>query len=241
MLKIAVCDDSEWIQTEIKSLLVKISFELDTDLSIDTFADGEELVAAIHNNAAYHLIYLDIEMDSMDGLTAAKQIRALDLAVQIIFITAHDSYALQGYEARPFSYLLKPVNYAVFSKTFKEVYALIQKTEQFFLYETARTHIKLPIRQIFYFESCNKHIIVHTLYGSEVFPGKLKDIQQQLDLQGAEFLRIHKSFLVNFQYITHLFSGQVKLTNAEILPISTLYRPIVREQYRRLTEHLKGV
>ena len=106
-MRIAVCDDEEKYRVHVKTELEKIVNSI--DVVIDSFAQGEDLLKKIENKP-YDIIFLDIEMPTMDGITIAKKIREQSENMELVFLTNHVEYALEGYEVNALRYLTKPVN-----------------------------------------------------------------------------------------------------------------------------------
>ena len=95
-MRIAICDDEEIYRVELKTILDKLL--INVDYNIDTFDDGTKLMESF-NKAPYDLVFLDIEMPAVDGITLAKSIRNKSENVFIVFLTGHIEYALEGYLA----------------------------------------------------------------------------------------------------------------------------------------------
>ena len=122
-MRIAICDDEERYRLELKTILNKLLINIDCD--IDTFSDGNMLSADFRANP-YDLVFLDIEMPEVDGITLAKKLRSLSDKVYIVFLTSHIEYALEGYEVNALRYLTKPVNI----DKLKEVIRYVQDREK---------------------------------------------------------------------------------------------------------------
>ena len=106
-MRIAICDDEEIYRIELKTLLDKLL--INADYNIDTFDDGNRLSESF-KSLPYDLVFLDIEMPAVDGITLAKKIRAVSEKVFIVFLTSHVEYAIEGYEVNALRYLTKPVD-----------------------------------------------------------------------------------------------------------------------------------
>ena len=106
-MRIAVCDDEELFRIEFKNVLDKALVNVDYD--IDTFSGGSSLYEAFLKSP-FDLVFLDIEMPGIDGITLAKRLRAISENVHIVFLTSHIEYALEGYEVNALRYLVKPVD-----------------------------------------------------------------------------------------------------------------------------------
>ena len=106
-MRIAICDDEEIYRVQLMTILDKLLINVDYD--IDTFSDGNILSDAF-GRCPYDLVFLDIEMPAVDGITLAKKIRAKSENAFIVFLTSHIEYALEGYEVNALRYLTKPVD-----------------------------------------------------------------------------------------------------------------------------------
>ena len=121
-VRIAICDDEEIYRIELKTILDKLL--INVDYNIDTFDDGNRLVESF-KALPYDLLFLDIEMPKVDGITLAKSLRAISEKVFIVFLTSHVEYAIEGYEVNALRYLTKPVDI----EKLKEVIRYVQEKQ----------------------------------------------------------------------------------------------------------------
>lgn len=201
MLNIAICDDDIPMTGRIEMMIQKISKQNFVDTDIEVFWDGGNLADAVREGNSFDIIYLDIEMDKEDGISAAKRIRLYDKNVLIIYVTSHENYMKESFEVRPFRFLVKPISNEQMEICFKAAYEDIIGEDFYFRYSYKRINHKIPIREILYFESNRRKVFIIT--ESETFElyGKLNEIENSLKSCKASFLRIHQSFLVNYKHI----------------------------------------
>ena len=109
-MKIAVCDDDKLLTGEIDGQLQRIQQKMGISFETDIFFDGETLWEAIEKHGSYDIIYLDIEMENMDGITVARKIREQDPYTILLFVSSYDSYYEQLFEVEPLRFLRKPIN-----------------------------------------------------------------------------------------------------------------------------------
>ena len=109
---IAVVEDNPQFNEKLKQYLEKFSKENQVEFNIFSFTDGDEITSDYE--AKYDIIFLDVEMKRLDGMTAAQKIREFDSDVIIIFITNMAQYAIGGYSVGALSFLLKPLPYFAF-------------------------------------------------------------------------------------------------------------------------------
>ncbi len=205
MLKIAICDDDLHFTGALEALTLKESHRLGIRIDTSVFQDGKTLVDNILSGERYHLIFLDIEMNQLDGIAAARQIRSIDRSVLLIYISGHDSYLKELFEVEPFRFLSKPLNTQKFCSYFREACKRIEENDSYFQLSFNKELRRVALKDIAYFESKNRIVYIYLSDGSsEHFYGKLNDVEKSLQDSRLFFLRIHQSFLVNYNYITKI-------------------------------------
>lgn len=118
MLRIAICDDSPPITSEIESLLLSISQHTGIRMITDIYFDGKSLYSKISSGLHYDLIYMDIEMECLDGIQAARLIRTHKLPTVLIYVSSYDTYFTQLFEVEAFRFLPKPIDKTIFDSYF---------------------------------------------------------------------------------------------------------------------------
>lgn len=230
MLKIAICDDNEAVNNEIENILEEYFSTESIKYEIDIFFSGEDIINILNKNEKYDLIYLDIELDTINGVEVGKFIREelSDDNVQIAFISAKSSYAMELFQIRPINFLIKPFTKEQVLNILEKTLDLKGRKTKMFYYKNGRVEKRVPYKDIMYFSSEYKKVILHMKNRKDYFYGKLID----LILPKEDFICIHKSFIVNKQYVVQFKFDNVILSNNEILPISRAYRKEVREKLR---------
>ena len=107
MLRIAICDDEKLFRENIKKYVLKYLSEKDISSEIDMFNSGKELLGLGTDLLGYNIIFLDINMDEIDGIMTAHKIREYSMDIYIVFVTAYVNYSLEGYKVDATRYLLK--------------------------------------------------------------------------------------------------------------------------------------
>ena len=210
MLYIAICDDDIQTTGEMELLVQKIAKRHLVDVEIEVFCDSKGLVDAVKGGSPFDIIYLDIEMEKEDGISAAKRIRQYDKNVLIIFVTGHENHMRESFAVRPFRYLLKPVNEQMMDECFKAAYDDISNDDYYFRFHYQRTSHKIGTYELY---------------------GKLNEIEEKLKTCKASFLRVHQSFLVNYKHVSEQTYEFVVMDNGRKIPISECRRKVISEQY----------
>ena len=211
--KIAICDD-ECIHIEkIRNTLL--------DQESEIYTDPRLLLNAVASGERYDVLFLDILMPGLDGISLARELRELDEEMLIVFITSQVEYMQTGYEVRAFRYLLKDQIETGLPKIWKDIEKeLLERQDAYFTYEFERKTYRIPLRDILYLESDLRRIVVHTIASDTAsLYGKLDDLAAIY----PSFVRVHKSYLVNRRHIRAISVGTVALSNGDLLPVSRKY------------------
>jgi len=240
MIQTAVCDDEQFYQERIQSLLKQYFKKHPLDYTIQLYPSGETFLAQQENSVKYDIVFLDISMRKLDGIQTAAQIRAFHSNTQLVFVTAFIDYALEGYKVNAVRYIMKDTLDTAISECMDAILQkmrLAQVTFSFMngnatlytdniLYVESQKH-----KSFFYYMQRNtanssttqSGIVTYQLYE------KLDLIQQRLSDYG--FLRIHKSYLVNMKHICRLSNYTAFLDTGEELPVPRLRYQTVKEQF----------
>lgn len=235
MLRIALCDDEENARNALRIQLEKITDESEGEIVYE-FSNGRTCVNWISSHPGeVDLLFLDVEMETENGMEAAKKIRAVNKSLLIVFVTGYADYVFDGYQVNALDYLIKPVS----PDKLKEVFARAKKllapqTDSFFILKNMEGIYRLPCDDILYFSSDRRYIHLVTAVKTYTFYGKLNDIEAQVR---KNFIRIHQRYLVNADKVTFLGSDYVALDTpaGEKLPVS---RSCKREASEKLAKTL---
>ena len=180
-MKIAVCDDDKLLTGEIDGQLQRIQQKMGISFETDIFFDGETLWEAIEKHGSYDIIYLDIEMENMDGITVARKIREQDPYTILLFVSSYDSYYEQLFEVEPLRFLRKPINPEKFEEYFKIAYGRLMNLDERLLFEFNKRLYQIPYRSIMYMESRRRVIHLIENGGQEYrFYMKMNDLMQEI-------------------------------------------------------------
>lgn len=237
-MRIAFCDDDSRLTDLLRSHAKAWAASTNTNLECKTFNSSEDFLLSWTSPDMFDVIFLDIKMQSLSGLDLARIIRSINNQVSIVFITAYSEYALDGYSVDATSYLLKPVSQKVFSECMDRlVNKMTLVGRKPFFFESGGTTIKLHYNEIVYFEARSHTILVHTLTDTMKFRARISDLEKMLEHED-EFIRIHRSFLVNLTQIREMNKSEVLMENGDRLSVSRSYAREAHNEYIRYsTKH----
>lgn len=213
-MRIAVCDDEELFRIEFKSVLDKVLINAEYD--IDTFSGGSSLYEAFLKNP-FDLVFLDIEMPGIDGITLAKRLRAVSENVQIVFLTSHIEYALEGYEVNALRYLVKSVDMNKLSEVLKYIQDKKNNSRQIMIKQEGED-IVIDISDIIYMESMDKNVRIVTSKSEYITRYNISDYEEELKNSG--FLRIHRGYLISLSKVKKIVKNDVVMDGDISLPVS---------------------
>ena len=234
-MKIAICDDEAEICSQLEKILSNLLKKRKVSYDIDVFYSGESLCRELEYQK-YDLIFLDIELPGKSGVEIGKDIREnkRDDLVQIAYISSKQEYAMELFDVRPINFLIKPLRKEEAEKVI-DVYMKIygQKTD-IFQYKKGYENYKVEVYKIMYFQRDGRKVIMHTIDETVEFYESLEKIYESVKNRG--FLFIHKSYLVNYQYIKKIGYTHLVMTDGVELSISQSRRKEIRSQYMKLGE-----
>ena len=198
MINVAILEDENDVIQELNTCIERIFKENNFDVKISSFRDGKRFLSSF--SSQYDLIFMDINMPAMDGMSVAREIRKIDQKVLIIFVTSLAQYAIEGYKVNAFDFILKPVTYNSFSLKLGRVIDYFKKNKENSILIKNKTSVyKIKTSDIKYIEVINHSLIYHTLQGNISTTGSLRKAKEELT--GLPFELCNQCYLVNLKYV----------------------------------------
>lgn len=176
------------------------------------------------------IVFLDIEMENITGLTIASQ---LPEDTCFIFTTAYLEYAFDGYELDAVDYLHKPFAFArfqtAFSKALRRIKGNVADNDSSILVKEEYNNVHIPLAEILYIEAMEGYVKIYRENGEcTISRVILKNIGNQLPEK--DFIRIHRSFIIQKSKIKSFNKREINLKNGKVLPIGRQYSADVMAQ-----------
>ena len=198
MIRIGIVEDEKSQAVYLEKCLERFAQENQVSFQIDSYTDGMDLVEEYR--PVYDILFLDIEMPLLDGMTAAERIRAKDPEVLMIFVTNLAQYAIRGYGVGALDYMLKPVTYpALALKLQKALRILAGRQSRSILIRYQDEIVKLPALAICYVEVRDHQLVYHTREREYREINTLRHAEESL---GEGFARCNQCYLVNLRHVT---------------------------------------
>ena len=218
MLRIAVCDDEQSMCDKIRTMLSGFFRGKNMEIDILQFSGGREL---LKYDQAIDIVFLDIQMNGIDGMETARELRRRKFKGFLIFITVLQERVFQAFEVQAYDYLVKPVEEASFEKMMERLLASMQSAEKANLLVRKGYESRLiSFDEIVFCEIIDRKVYLH-LASSEVvdFYERIEKLETKLD---DRFFRCHRSFLINLRYLKSYKNGTAYMEGGKEIPVSRL-------------------
>lgn len=233
-MKIAICDDEIYSQKQLYEYIKEYDFVQHFETTC--FSTGEELIQSLKSNHI-DIIFLDIEMDKIDGIDTAKLIRINDKKAIIIFVSSHKERVFDSFDCEAFNFITKPFTQEKFNDVFTKAIEKYKFLNKSLTISWRGTTVELPIEKIKYFESYKKHIIFHTYDGEFQMIANLSDKLKELSSYG--FLQIHQGYVVNMNLISRFDGLDIILVDGTKVPMSLRKKSTVLSEYAKYVARYK--
>jgi len=216
-LRIAVCDDEKLFAQSLQKRLEALGR---SDLLISLYLSGSELVRDITSGRRFDAVFLDIEMPGLDGLEAARKLRALGGGLSVLFLTSHTELAMEGYEVDALRFLPKDCS----DKKLTEALAAIERemgAKRSIVLRQKGEELVIDPERIIIAEADNNNVHFR-LIGGETISARMKltEALETLSEASQSFVRIHRCIIVNLGHVKKYTARDLLLDSGETVPIS---------------------
>ncbi len=219
-LYLAICDDDAGILSVVSGAIISAFRKHGITAEVELFRRPRDLERRMQERE-FELLFLDIDMPGMDGITFAKKLRASNCRTEIIFVSSREDKVFDALRTNPGGFIRK-------SRFLEDVPAVIaqwmknrprEERAQLVIQNRDKT-MTVPLDTVLYIEGNDKAQLLHTANQPEPVPVRrsMADLEEALSPKG--FLRIHKGYLVNYKFIRRLENTEAVLTNGERIPLS---------------------
>ncbi len=231
-VKIAVCDDEIIFARKLEKIINKYCTVKQIPFQIDIYQSGKEFIADNIKMMEYQIVFLDINMEEIDGLEAARELRKLCRDTYVIFVTAFINYTLEGYKVDAIRYLLKSDgNFG--QSVCESLDAVFEKMQykphirEFSFQQGAR---RVALEKIVYIES-SLHKLTFYVAEEGIVPYTMYETLNHIAaIFTADFVRIHQSYLVNLRFVRRIEGNNLLLQDNLALPVARSKLKEVRQK-----------
>lgn len=214
-MKIAICDDNTTYVDELQRLVKSFLCNKTIEFDIDTFYNSDELYNC---NDIYDIAFLDIEMQPYSGIEIAKQMKKNNPHIIIFIITSYNRYLDEAMDLNVFRYIQKPLDIRRLKDGMEKAIEFIDNNIISFYLKKGNATKNLSSNDIIYIETVGRSTKIVTIDNTYLSDNKIDFWKSKLI--ASFFYRIHKSFIVNMNYITHYERDTLILFNQHKVPVS---------------------
>lgn len=230
-MNIVICDDNESDALAAKEVIKQTVQELHIKTDYDYYLNAAETECRfLVKKEPADILILDIDMPEVSGLELAEKLRAENMNLIIIFLTNHEEFVFKAFEFQPFRYIRKMRIETEMPLAIRSAVKVIEanKDRQVVL-NTDNGEMKFMISEIMYYETEKRKISVHLKNGNNLLVNK-KITEMQNLINKDSFIMIHRSCVVNADYVKNIINGIIVLDNDEKLIISRPRYKAVKQQ-----------
>lgn len=217
LVSVAVVDDSSRDRRHIEVLLQRFEEENAVSFQVREYVSGAALLENYQPD--FDIIFLDIQMEGIDGMRTAAAIRKIDTRVLLVFVTKTAQYATSGYSVQAQGYLLKPITHFAFHTEMARCLEQLRRHEKASILVGSGVSVRrVDLADIFYLESNRHKITIHMAGEDYAFSGTLKAFEDTL--LARNFYRAHSGYLINLQHLIAIDNEEAIMANGDRLKIS---------------------
>ncbi len=233
MINIAIVEDQKKDAFQLLKYIKTYFEQLKIDYTYQHFHEATTFIEQY--KFQYQLIFLDIDLPGINGMSAAHEIRAMDSLVSIVFTTNLSQYAINGYEVDASDFFVKPIHYESFKlKMSKVIHNIGVNTEKDLTLISKKSIHRLIISDIYFVDVHSHKLTFHTKFDVINTRGSLNDIEKQL--KPHYFSRCNQGYLVNLKHIQKIEDNIVYLEGHEL----TISRPKKKQFMDDFTNYIGG-
>ena len=233
MLQIAVCDDNIDELSNIAQLINQYRASKNFSCEYAVFSNGFELVSSLEKGKRFDIYCLDIIMPGFTGIDVAKEIRTFDKTAPVLFFTSSPEFALESYSVKAISYILKPISKEKLFFTFDELLEQIKakKDEAAIIVKSHEGIQKILVPNLVFAEVIGRNVLYHLRSGKVIeCTESFSSVCDSL-LKFGCFIKPHRSYLVNMQYVDTVENHQITLQTLSSVPVAQGKAKEMKVQY----------
>lgn len=223
---IGICDDEMKCVEATRECCERIKGELNQEFEYLIFNSGEQL---IEYQEEIDILFLDIEMDGINGIDTMKILENRKNIKNIFFVSSHSDYVFDSFGVKTRGFICKPIEYDRFAREVKKIVDR-QKNREVVEISVMGKQVYIYVEEIVYLSSEGKYVRVITEKDEYVICGTLSAWEEKM--ANYHFVRIHKSYLVNLKHVSNVKDVVTLVNLSEKLPLGRKYKETSRCAYR---------
>ncbi len=224
-MKIAICDDDKAYVDLITKTVLSYFEEKEIPVECFKFTSAEKM---LQDDIQFDIAFLDIEMDVMNGIQAAKELKFRNNKVVIFIVTAYQKYLDDAMDLKIFRYIGKPFDSERLYKGLDRAFDIINHRKLEFLDKNGHI-IKLPMEDIVYVEVSMRNTHIHTLTNEYISRENIKYFKNKLN--ASYFAIPHNSYIVNLNFVEKFSRTDFEISGNHLIPISQSNQHLMKQRF----------
>ena len=220
-MKICICDGNLSVHSKIKKLIAKFKND-ENHFEITDFSYGKEIIKSYETGKGFDIVFMEIEMQDINGIEAAERIKELSPKSIIIFVSGYTDFILDAFRVEALHFIIKPIKETEFNEVFDRAIRKFLAVSSTVILKWESERYCIPVDEISFVEGYQRHLTVHTAGRDYEAVGKLSEIFNTLCHHG--FVRIHQGFIVNMHYIKSFGLTDIELIDGTRVMMSVRRR-----------------
>ncbi|HBF4428040.1 TPA: response regulator transcription factor [Clostridioides difficile] len=221
LISIAICDDESYMLNHLKENIELYMKQKNLLYNIELFNKVEDLLC---NHEKFNIVFLDIQMEEINGMQAARKLRSYGNECFIIFVTVLNEFVFDAFEVDATNYLIKPLSNEKLYKTLDKIVTKLEDNESNYItIQKGYSYWKLKLADILYCEVIKRKIYVHLKKETVDYYETIENLERSLP---TNFFRCHRSYIINLQYVYGYENGNAVMESGDRIPVSRLRQQI---------------
>ena len=226
-MRIAICEDLKSDSNQLKSYVERYLADYRIEALLSVFESGEAFLQ--NSPEQYDIVFLDIFMEGRNGIETARRLRSLGCDCMIIFTTTSLDHALESYEIGAAHYLVKPIDYKQVQTALDRCKKLFSQAQRYIEVLSERLTVRVYFNDLIFAEVFGNATLLHTAQGKVKTYLPLDKVGEQLN--SVQFLRCHRSYIVNMDYIQSTDASDFILEGGQRVPLPRKDKQLMKQRY----------
>jgi len=229
-MQIAVCDDEQLFVDSLKDAVYAYSNMYRLEIAVDKFYCGEDLLDSVTD---YDIVFLDYKMGGIDGLETAKALRDKNSKCTIIFLTSYPQFVYESFKVAPFRFFKKPLDVQELHEALDDYFTQFGNNYPFIIMVNGEKRC-IQTNDVVYLEADNKKCYVNLVNERLHCASTMAQVSKLLP--NSIFYKVHRAFIVNFNYIDRYVKEKIYLKNGHYVFSSRMYLSSFRKAFKQFVK-----
>lgn len=238
-MQIVIVDDNLAMREMLSDNVKRVAEEKKIDgITISFAGSAAELLG---DAKVYDVYFLDVELDTMNGIELAKRLRHQGIDSPIVFVSSFDKYVWDSFPVGPYAYVRKEHLMQELDKILPKLLKSYADGEEQAVITMDKEDVTFQPSKVVYFHSIDHYVKIVEHRGSInplIFRGRINNIEEQVIAYG--FIRTHDRYLVNMNHVVKVRATDLTLSNGEMVPVSRKYKKSVQVAMHRFIRSKRG-